>query len=251
AEVNPDLVLADIFMPGKNGYELCESIKQNARFRNVPVVLLVGAFEPFDQAEARRVRADAHLTKPFESRTLVETVRRLINASTHSAGGPIAAMTPVDEPRNDHGSGRDTGTISSQVTSGRLAQSSTPRLDLSAMTADTSAASTASIRSTGELSSRMGDLHTDAFEVSVAGASAREAVTATLIDTDEPFETMEFASNEFGSEDVSSAFALEAGEPILDFERSELFESPLPQPSFQEDISFETEPAVALGADVN
>jgi CheY-like chemotaxis protein len=75
AEVSPDLVLADIFMPGKNGYELCEAIKDNSQFRNVPVVLLVGAFEPFDQAEARRVRADAHLTKPFESRTLVETVR--------------------------------------------------------------------------------------------------------------------------------------------------------------------------------
>lgn len=80
-EVNPDLVLADIFMPGKNGYELCEAIKQNPQFRNVPVVLLVGAFEPFDQAEARRVRADAHLTKPFESRTLVETVRKLISTT--------------------------------------------------------------------------------------------------------------------------------------------------------------------------
>lgn len=251
AEVNPDLVLADIFMPGKNGYELCEAIKQNSQFRNVPVVLLVGAFEPFDQAEARRVRADAHLTKPFESRTLVETVRRLINASAHSAGGPIAAMTPADEPRADHGSGRGTGTISPQVTSGRLAQPSTPKLDLSAMMADTSAASTASIRSTGELSSRMGDFHTDAFEVSVAGASAGEAITATLIDTDEPFETMEFASSEFGAQEVSSSFALEAGEPILDFERSELFESPAPQPSFQEDISFETEPDAALGADVN
>src|SRR6185295_1144149 len=120
-EVKPDLVLADIFMPGKNGYELCEAIKQNSQFRNVPVVLLVGAFEPFDQAEARRVQADAHLTKPFESRTLVETVRRLINASVHAGGGPVAAMTPSDEPRDDRGSGRDTGTISPQVTSGRLA----------------------------------------------------------------------------------------------------------------------------------
>src|SRR3712207_6372085 len=63
-EVNPDLVLADIFMPGKNGYELCEFIKQSPRFSNVPVVLLVGAFEPFDLNEARRVGADDHLTKP-------------------------------------------------------------------------------------------------------------------------------------------------------------------------------------------
>lgn len=250
-EVNPDLVLADIFMPGKNGYELCESIKQNPKFRNVPVVLLVGAFEPFDQAEARRVRADAHLTKPFESRTLVETVRRLINASARSVSGPIGAMTPADELRDSNGSARDTGSISSQVTSGRLAAPSTPKLDLSAMMADTSAPSATSIRSTGELSSRMGDFHTEAFEVSVAGASAREGIAATLIDTDEPFETMEFASSEFSSGDASSSFALETGEPILDFERSELFEQPAPQPAFQEDISFETEPGGLLGVDVN
>src|SRR5947207_9781024 len=114
SEVKPDLVLADIFMPGKNGYELCEAIKQNPQFRNVPVVLLVGAFEPFDQAEARRVQADAHLTKPFESRTLVETVRRRINASAHTAGGPIAARNPGGERRDGRGRGRGTGTISSQ-----------------------------------------------------------------------------------------------------------------------------------------
>jgi len=80
-EINPDLVLADIFMPGKNGYELCEHIKQSPQYHNVPVVLLVGAFEPFDQNEARRVKADAHLTKPFESRNLVETVRKLMKDS--------------------------------------------------------------------------------------------------------------------------------------------------------------------------
>jgi CheY-like chemotaxis protein len=99
-EVSPDLVLADIFMPGKNGYELCEAIKSNSKFRNVPVVLLVGAFEPFDQAEARRVQADAHLTKPFESRILVETVRKLIGKSDRPAA-PLTSMSPVDsEPAN-------------------------------------------------------------------------------------------------------------------------------------------------------
>jgi CheY-like chemotaxis protein len=101
-EIDPDLVLADIFMPGKNGYELCEHIKQSPQFQNVPVVLLVGAFEPFDQNEARRVKADAHLTKPFESRNLVETVRKLIKDS----GKPVTASlshqqvedTPVQAP---------------------------------------------------------------------------------------------------------------------------------------------------------
>ena len=247
-EVKPDLVLADIFMPGKNGYELCEAIKQNPQFRNVPVVLLVGAFEPFDQAEARRVRADAHLTKPFESRTLVETVRRLINASTHTAGGPVAAMTPEDEPRDDYGRGRDTGSVSSIPAP--LTSPSTPRLDLSAMMPDTSAHSTASTKSTGELSSRMSDLRTDSFEVSVASAHARESVTATLIDTDEPFETMEFSSSEFAAE-ASSSFALDTNEPILDFETSEVFDSPAHQSALQEDISFDTEPGAVLEVEIN
>jgi CheY-like chemotaxis protein len=92
-EICPDLVLADIFMPGKNGYELCEFVKQNPQFRNVPVVLLVGAFEPFNEAEARRVRADAHLTKPFESRTLVDTVRKLISMSGRPNTGSLAAAS--------------------------------------------------------------------------------------------------------------------------------------------------------------
>jgi CheY-like chemotaxis protein len=96
ADVQPDLVLADIFMPGKNGYELCEAIKESAQFHNIPVVLLVGAFEPFDQAEARRVKADAHLTKPFESRTLVDTVRKLISASSQPRTGPLPALPVPD-----------------------------------------------------------------------------------------------------------------------------------------------------------
>ncbi len=100
AEFRPDLVLADIFMPGKNGYELCETIKQNPQFSNVPVVLLVGAFEPFDQNEAKRVGADDQLTKPFESRKLVETVRRLISISDQNRPPqPPAAEQQVKSDR--------------------------------------------------------------------------------------------------------------------------------------------------------
>src|SRR5918912_1589719 len=96
SEVQPDLVLADIFMPGKNGYELCEAIKESGQFHHIPVVLLVGAFEPFDQAEARRVKADAHLTKPFESRTLVDTVRKLISANSQPRTGPLPPLPAPD-----------------------------------------------------------------------------------------------------------------------------------------------------------
>ena len=81
-EVAPDIVLADVFMPGRNGYEVCEHIKRNERFRHIPVMLLVGSFEPFDEAEARRVGADDFLTKPFQSiRQLVNKVGALLSGA--------------------------------------------------------------------------------------------------------------------------------------------------------------------------
>lgn len=69
----PDLVMADINMPGLSGYEVCERIRTDEKTRNIPVILLTGAFEKFDEAEAHRVGASAHLSKPFQS------IRQLIN----------------------------------------------------------------------------------------------------------------------------------------------------------------------------
>ncbi|MFN2530624.1 MAG: PleD family two-component system response regulator [Pyrinomonadaceae bacterium] len=78
-EIAPDVVLADVFMPKMNGYEVCEYIKQNEKLKNIPVMLLVGSFEPFDEGEARRVGADDILTKPFQSiRRLIERVGALV-----------------------------------------------------------------------------------------------------------------------------------------------------------------------------
>jgi CheY-like chemotaxis protein len=64
-DLNPDLVLADVFMPVRNGYEVCEFVKKDPRFAHIPVILLVGAFDPLDEKEARRVGADGVLKKPF------------------------------------------------------------------------------------------------------------------------------------------------------------------------------------------
>ncbi|MBA2501488.1 MAG: response regulator [Pyrinomonadaceae bacterium] len=78
-ESPPDILLADVFMPGRNGYEVCEHVKRSERLRSIPVMLLVGTFEPFDEAEARRVGADDVLTKPFQSiRELVGKVGSLL-----------------------------------------------------------------------------------------------------------------------------------------------------------------------------
>ena len=78
----PDVILADVYMPGIDGYSLCEQIKQNEQFGRIPVILLVGSFEPFDEAEARRVGADDVVTKPFQSiRQLVSRVGALMGGS--------------------------------------------------------------------------------------------------------------------------------------------------------------------------
>ncbi|MGD9562347.1 MAG: response regulator [Pyrinomonadaceae bacterium] len=79
-EIAPDIVLADVHMPGINGYQVCELIRSNEATAATPVVLLVGSFEPFDRDEADRVGANSYLTKPFTSiGELVSTVERLLS----------------------------------------------------------------------------------------------------------------------------------------------------------------------------
>ncbi|HJQ35031.1 MAG TPA: response regulator [Pyrinomonadaceae bacterium] len=83
----PDVLLADVWMPGPDGYELCERVKRDPRLRGVAVVLLVGTFETFNEAEARRVGADTFVTKPFQSiRDLVSKVGSLFGGGGSSAG---------------------------------------------------------------------------------------------------------------------------------------------------------------------
>jgi CheY-like chemotaxis protein len=244
AEVAPDLVLADIFMPGKNGYELCEAIKENPQFRNVPVVLLVGAFEPFDQVEARRVRADAHLTKPFESRTLVETVRRLISASSQTATVPIAPMPAADDERDE-----TFDSLAPFTAPAPLAYPPEGKLDPSAMMADTPvAASTRPNRTTGELASPVLDAQPEAVDAGSVDATELEAAGATLTDTKEPFEPLEPSSNgDYSHDNAAPAFDLDADEMIGDFDMSE----PLETAASHDPISFETEPSPVLDVDIS
>ena len=77
-ETKPDIVLADVFMPGRNGYEVCAAIKGDPQLEGTPVVLLVGTFEPFDELEASRAKCDAYLTKPFDTSELIEIVHSLV-----------------------------------------------------------------------------------------------------------------------------------------------------------------------------
>ncbi|HEY8714493.1 MAG TPA: response regulator, partial [Candidatus Acidoferrum sp.] len=58
SEIHPDLVLADIFMPVRNGYEVCQFVKQTPALAHIPVILLIGAFDPLDEQEAQKVGSD-------------------------------------------------------------------------------------------------------------------------------------------------------------------------------------------------
>ena len=102
-EVEPDIVLADVFMPGRSGYEVCEYVKTNEKLKHIPVMLLVGSFEPFDEAEARRVGADDILTKPFQSiRRLIDRVGALVTSPPPVEKEiPTAELPRAAEPEED------------------------------------------------------------------------------------------------------------------------------------------------------
>ncbi len=70
-DANPDLVIADISMPGVSGYRVCEYVKTSGNHPATRVVLTAGAMEPFDDAEVARVKPDGQLKKPFEATLLI------------------------------------------------------------------------------------------------------------------------------------------------------------------------------------
>ena len=84
-EHRPDIVFADIMMPRLDGYQTCALIKNNADFRDTPVVMLSSRDGLFDRARGRVVGSDAHLSKPFTEETLLAAVREHLHAARGAA----------------------------------------------------------------------------------------------------------------------------------------------------------------------
>jgi CheY-like chemotaxis protein len=80
-DVDPDLILVDVTMPTKSGYEICEYVKTSLRHLHTRVVLVAGALEMVDEQEALRVGADGVLKKPFEASVVIETVKPLLDSA--------------------------------------------------------------------------------------------------------------------------------------------------------------------------
>jgi CheY-like chemotaxis protein len=102
AEIKPDLVILDVYMPGYSGLEVCQRLKESQDSSRIPVLLSVGKLEPFKPEEAQRVRADSYIVKPFEASELLSALSKLedkvVPRSEPSRTGRFArTVAAVDE----------------------------------------------------------------------------------------------------------------------------------------------------------
>lgn len=92
SDVDPDLVFADVSLPGRTGYEICRQIKAHPRFKHVRVILTAGMLEAFDEQQASAVGCDGILKKPFEASAVLEMVKPLTTAAQASRpNAPLSA----------------------------------------------------------------------------------------------------------------------------------------------------------------
>ncbi|MHB8653093.1 MAG: response regulator [Terriglobia bacterium] len=99
--VNPMVILADVSMPGKDGYEVCEFVKGSAEFSGVPVVLVFSDDDTYEEQKGARVRADGRIKKPFERDELIATVNKFLaisEAAAAKAQAPVIKAAPPPPP---------------------------------------------------------------------------------------------------------------------------------------------------------
>lgn len=81
ADVDPDLVIADVFLPTKNGFDLVRYLKAEARHRHIGMIFAAAPADQFNEEDARNAGADAILRKPFEASALLSAVHQLVERS--------------------------------------------------------------------------------------------------------------------------------------------------------------------------
>jgi CheY-like chemotaxis protein len=106
AETKPDLIVLDVYMPGYSGLEVCQRLKEVKETARIPVLLTVGKLEPFKPEEARRVRAEGYIVKPFEASELLSALSKLEDrvvprAESSKPGRFARAIAVVEEGRGD------------------------------------------------------------------------------------------------------------------------------------------------------
>jgi CheY-like chemotaxis protein len=98
AQIQPAVVLVDVSMPGRDGYEVCDFVKSSEEFRHVPVLLVASDMEPYDAERGARVRADGKIRKPFEPQELISVVAKLAAWAESVAVPSSPSEAPAPEP---------------------------------------------------------------------------------------------------------------------------------------------------------
>lgn len=80
ADEQPDLILLDIMLPKMDGYNICQAVRRNMDYRNLPIIMLSGKDGLFDKMRGRLAGSTEYITKPFDSSELVQTVRRHLDS---------------------------------------------------------------------------------------------------------------------------------------------------------------------------
>jgi twitching motility two-component system response regulator PilH len=99
----PDVLISDIIMPGKDGYEVCRFIKQHPRLNKMPVILMSGLVDRAVAEKAFAVKADELIRKPFQPQDLIRRVKHLLNPleAPRAAAAATAPDAGVDKLRGE------------------------------------------------------------------------------------------------------------------------------------------------------
>ncbi len=98
ADVDPEVIIADVFLPGRSGLDLCREVKGRWAHRHVRVILTAGLLEPFDEQAARNGGADAIIKKPFEASVVLETVKPLVDDAEAARKKGAIEVAPEPQP---------------------------------------------------------------------------------------------------------------------------------------------------------
>ncbi|MEO7001957.1 MAG: response regulator [Ktedonobacterales bacterium] len=81
ADEQPDLILLDIMLPRMDGYNICQVVRKNMSYRDLPIIMLSGKDGLFDKMRGKLVGSTEYITKPFDSSELVQTVKRYLDTA--------------------------------------------------------------------------------------------------------------------------------------------------------------------------
>ena len=224
-EAKPDLVICDVIMPGRDGYDVCQEIKSSSEFLHLPVILLTGTFEPFDRDRAIAVGCSEIITKPFEAKKLVDAVERL--ATTPAAPPPTAADTQSITPDDLAGSDADVELDDTSV-SGEFGPSDAP-VEIEAE--DEGVAQAEEVDISVQPAEAAAEEPQDEFEFS-PDDGALELDSTELPDVEAPLETDDFGdgtpdpARTLAADDFDAAMQTEEVETLRLDEEPELAEEP-------------------------